>query len=177
MRSVRVAARSRGSTKGAAAGRARRARCLARAAAYGLGGRQPTVTDANLVLGRLDPDDISRRGAATRRCTPPETPIRLAEEWPRGVENRPAVVDIANENVANAVRLDTIERGIDPREYTLVAYGGAGPLHACGVGDALGISRVIVPPHPGSARRSGPRSRSCASTGRGAIGGTADETG
>jgi N-methylhydantoinase A len=58
-------------------------------------------------------------------------------------------VHIANENMANAIRLVTIERGIDPRDYALVAFGGAGPLHACGVARAVGIRRIVVPPRPG----------------------------
>jgi N-methylhydantoinase A len=75
---------------------------------------------------------------------------RVAEAAGLGVKEAAlAVVQIAVENVANAVRLLTIERGIDPGGYALVAYGGAGPLHACGVAAALGIERVIVPPHPG----------------------------
>ena len=62
-----------------------------------------------------------------------------------------AIVQLANENMANALRLLTVERGIDPREFDLVAFGGAGPLHAVALAEAVGIGRVIVPPHAGLA--------------------------
>jgi N-methylhydantoinase A len=60
-----------------------------------------------------------------------------------------AMVDVANENMANAIRLRTIQRGLDPRKFSLMAFGGAGPLHACSIARKLGIPLVIVPPHPG----------------------------
>ena len=60
-----------------------------------------------------------------------------------------AIVDLADENMTNAIRLLTIERGIDPRDFALVAFGGAGPLHAAAIAAKLGIRRVVVPPHPG----------------------------
>jgi N-methylhydantoinase A len=117
---------------------------------YGLGGAEPTVTDANLVLGRLDPAyflggemslDVDAASAALERLG---ASIGMSTE-----EVARAIVEIANENMADAIRLVTIERGIDPRTYALVAFGGAGPLHACGVAGAVGIGRIVVPPHPG----------------------------
>ncbi len=113
-------------------------------AAYGRGGEQPTVTDANLVLGRIDPDfflggalrlDREAASAALTRLPLEDAPL--------------AVVQIANENMVEAIRARTIEIGIDPRRYTLSAFGGAGPLHACAIARRLGIARVLVPPHPG----------------------------
>ena len=119
---------------------------------YSLGGTDPTVTDANLALGRLDagyflggemPLDPERADTAMRTLG---TRLGLPEE-----ETAQAIVEIANENMANAIRVLTIERGLDPREFTLVAFGGAGPLHAGEVAAALGMSEVIIPPHPGLA--------------------------
>jgi N-methylhydantoinase A len=119
-------------------------------AAYGWGGTEATVTDANLVLGRLNPDYF----LGGRMKLEPEAAARALEQVAAGAaldlrQAALAVVEIAAENIANAVRLLTIERGIDTAGYALVAYGGAGPLHACGVAAALGIERVLVPPHPG----------------------------
>jgi N-methylhydantoinase A len=119
---------------------------------YGKGGTEPTVTDANLILGRLDaayflggemPLDAARATAEIRR---------LGDRLGLSTEDAAqAIVEIANENMANAIRVLTIERGVDPREFTLVAFGGAGPLHAGEVAAALGISEVIIPfpPRPG----------------------------
>ncbi len=119
-------------------------------AAYGLGGMEATVTDANLALGRLNPDYFLGGRMRLDTDAAADAVARVSEAAGFGVtEAALAVVQIAVENVANAVRLLTIERGIDPGGYALVAYGGAGPLHACGVATALGIERVIVPPHPG----------------------------
>ena len=119
-------------------------------ACYGHGGEQPTVTDANLILGRLNPNyflggemrlDLARAAAALDSIC---ELLGLDQ-----VAAARAVVEIANENMANAIRLVTIERGLDPQDYALVAFGGAGPLHACGVADAVGMNRIVVPPHPG----------------------------
>ncbi len=119
-------------------------------AAYAAGGTEATVTDANLVLGRLDPHyflggemalDAAMAGQAVARVA------RLLEQTPE--QTAVAIVDIADENMTNAIRLATIERGIDPRDFALVAFGGAGPLHAVAIARKLGIPRVVVPPHPG----------------------------
>jgi N-methylhydantoinase A len=117
---------------------------------YGQGGTEPTVTDANLVLGRLDPAyflggeipldvEAARRGVADLGAR-----LGLGPE-----ETALAIVELANENMANAIRLMTVERGIDPRGYDLVAFGGAGPLHGAELAAAVGARRVLVPPHPG----------------------------
>ena len=119
-------------------------------ACYGAGGDQTTVTDANLVLGRLNPAFF----LAGELDLYPELAARaialLAERM--GVSPQQAalsIVEIADENMTNAIRLLTIERGIDPRDFALVAFGGAGPLHAVAIARKLGIQTVVVPPHPG----------------------------
>jgi N-methylhydantoinase A len=121
-------------------------------ACYGQGGEEATITDANVALGRLNPDfflggrlrlDPDRSAAAL---------TRLGSELGRsGVDVASAMVRIANENMANAIRIVTVEQGIDPRGFALVAMGGAGATHACEIADAIGMRRVLVPPSPGLA--------------------------
>lgn len=119
-------------------------------AAYGRGGTEPTVTDANVVLGRLPAQDFlgGEMGLdveASRRVIA-DLAARLnmsAEEAAEGV------LTILNANMANAIRSRTIQKGIDPRGFALVAMGGAGPLHGADVARMLSIPEVLVPPHPG----------------------------
>jgi N-methylhydantoinase A len=120
-------------------------------ACYGQGGVEPTVTDANLVLGRLSADrflggamplDAERAVAALRTRVAAPLGLDLAEA-------AAGVLRIADATMALAVRAVTVERGIDPRDCALVAYGGAGPLHAVAVARELSIPRVVVPPLPG----------------------------
>lgn len=113
-------------------------------------GEQPTVTDANLLLGRLDPEmalagTVRLDEERTRHFTE-ETrgPIRSIEEFASGI------VQLAEAEMEKAVRLISVERGYDPREFTLVSFGGAGPLHACSLARVLGIPRVLVPAMPGA---------------------------
>jgi N-methylhydantoinase A len=118
-------------------------------AAYGKGGTEPTLTDANLVLGRLPENflggDLPLDAEAARASLVP-----LARTLDGTVEAAAlAVVRVANENMAAAIRERTVERGLDVRPYTLVAFGGAGPLHACALARMLGLERVLVPPQPG----------------------------
>jgi N-methylhydantoinase A len=119
-------------------------------AAYGKGGSEPTLTDANLLLGRLDPDyflggELPLDQSAARAAFEP-----LAAQLACSVQDAAlASVRIANENMAAAVRERTVEVGIDVRHFTLVALGGAGPLHACALARTVGMSSVLVPPHPG----------------------------
>jgi 5-oxoprolinase (ATP-hydrolysing) len=119
---------------------------------YGLGGKDVTVTDANLVLGRLNPDNFlgGRIRLMTERA---RKRVRLlGEQLGMSVEQTAlAVIDLANENMANAIRVLTIERGLDPRNYALVAFGGAGPLHGSDLAANLSLQELIVPPHPGLA--------------------------
>jgi N-methylhydantoinase A len=119
-------------------------------ASYGGGGTDATVTDAHVVLGRLDPDQAlggrirlqtdAARSAVQTIADELEIPLLEAAE---------GVLRVVNHSMVNAIRTKTIERGIDPREYTLVALGGAGPLHAADVAELLQIEEVIIPPFPG----------------------------
>jgi N-methylhydantoinase A len=119
-------------------------------AAYAAGGVEPTLTDANLVLGRLAPDAFLGgelpldEGLARAAYGGLGVRLQLGTE-----EAAAAAVRIADENMANAVRLIAVERGVDPRDYALIAFGGAGPLHARAVAERLGITTLLVPPHPG----------------------------
>jgi N-methylhydantoinase A len=119
-------------------------------ACYSRGGNEPTVTDANIVLGRLDKDNFLGGGmvldevAARRVIAGLATKLGLSE-----LETAEGILTILNANMANAIRSRTVQKGIDPRGYALVAFGGAGPLHGAEVAAMLGIPEVIVPPHPG----------------------------
>ncbi len=116
-------------------------------------GELPTVTDANLLLGRLPAHrflggdftlDVERtRRMVSRWLKRSRSPLSL-ERFAAGV------VRVVNANMEAALRVVSIERGHDPRDFTLVAFGGAGPLHACELAQALGIPRVLVPQHPGA---------------------------
>ena len=117
---------------------------------YDTGGEEVTVTDANLVLGRLNPEYFL---GGTIQLSVPKAELKLdalGERLGLGrLETAQAVVDIANENMANAIRVLSIDRGLDPREYALVAFGGAGPLHAADIAAKMGMKKVIVPVYPG----------------------------
>ena len=117
---------------------------------YGQGGEQVTVTDANVVLGRLNPGFFL--GGEMR--LDPAAAHRTVEELGRTLgmsveQTATAIIDLVNEQMADAIRVLTVERGIDPRRFALVAFGGAGPLHGAAVAAALGMPEMIVPPHPG----------------------------
>lgn len=119
-------------------------------AAYGRGGDLPTVTDANVVLGRLLPGDFLG-GAMTLDPAAAERVIaalaaRLGQPLLNTAEG---VLTILNANMANAIRTRTLQKGIDPRGFALVAMGGAGPLHGAEVAAMLDVPEVIVPPFPG----------------------------
>jgi N-methylhydantoinase A/oxoprolinase/acetone carboxylase beta subunit len=111
-------------------------------ACYGRGGEQPTVTDADLVLGRI-PSDAAFAGLGRLDVQAAQRALEGARATADGVVT---VVDAAMER---AVRVVTVERGIDARDLALVAFGGAGPLHACEIASALGMPAVIVPPRAG----------------------------
>lgn len=118
---------------------------------YGRGGSEPTITDANLVLGRLSPDRFlggeleldaeAARSAIERRCARPLglDPVAAAH----------GIVEIANAAMGNALHLVSVQRGIDPRGFVLVAFGGAGPAHACALARDAGIATILVPRNPG----------------------------
>jgi 5-oxoprolinase (ATP-hydrolysing) len=119
---------------------------------YGLGGEEVTVTDANLVLGRLDPAYFLGGRMLLHADAAQAAIVELGRSL--GLEpdeTAQAVVELATQRMANAIREATIEKGADVRDFQLVAFGGAGPLHACDVADALGMQGVIVPPYPGLA--------------------------
>jgi N-methylhydantoinase A len=119
-------------------------------AAYGRGGFSATVTDANLILGRLDPEFFLGGQMPLSEDLAVKAMMDVASNLGSSVEDAAlAVVRLANENMANAVRLLTVDRGLDHRAFDLLAFGGAGPLHASELASALGMSRVIVPIHPG----------------------------
>ena len=117
-------------------------------AAYGRG-TLPTVTDAHVVLGRLRPEqqlggtvalDIERAHRAIATIAEPFGTVQACAQ---------AVIDVVNANMARALRVISVERGYDPANFTLVAFGGAGPLHACDLADAVGIPQALIPPAPG----------------------------
>lgn len=119
-------------------------------AAYGRGGTQPTVTDANLVLGRLEPGDFLGGDMALDLDAAKAVIDTLAAELGlEPLEAAEGVLTILNANMANAIRSRTVQRGIDPRDFSLVAMGGAGPLQGAEVAQMLELREVIVPPHPG----------------------------
>jgi N-methylhydantoinase A len=119
-------------------------------AAYGRGGDLPTVTDANVVLGRLLPGDFLG-GAMTLDAAAAERVIAAlaARLGLPLLDTAEGVLTILNANMANAIRTRTLQKGIDPRGFALVAMGGAGPLHGAEVAAMLAIPEVIVPPYPG----------------------------
>jgi N-methylhydantoinase A len=120
-------------------------------AAYGRGGIRPTVTDANLLLGRLNPQGLlggrmplypeQARGAVERDLS-----LYLQLE---AITAAAGILDVVNVNMMGAIRVISVEQGEDPREFTLVAFGGAGPLHAADIARAMGIRHVLIPPQPG----------------------------
>ena len=119
-------------------------------ACYGKGGREPTVSDANLVLGRL-PEELIGGGMRLDRARSPRRPSR---RWRRSSasglrETALGIVRIVNANMMRAIRVVSIERGHDPRAFTLMPFGGAGALHAVEIARELGIRSILVPAAPG----------------------------
>jgi N-methylhydantoinase A len=115
-------------------------------ACYGRGGTEPTVTDANLVLGYLDARSPLAGGVTLDRDAAERAIATLAAELELDVlETAAGIARVASAEMARAVRVMTVERGIDPRPLALVPFGGAGPLHAAAIADELGMSRVVVP--------------------------------
>jgi N-methylhydantoinase A len=119
---------------------------------YGNGGTEPTVTDANVVLGRIKPDDpIGLKGRDALDVEGARAAVgRLGRELGLGVEQTAeAILTIVNQNMAGRTRLLSIERGYDPRDFALVIFGGAGPLHGAALIREVGIGTMLVPPSPG----------------------------
>ena len=119
-------------------------------ACYNLGGSKPTVTDANLVLGRLLGDRILD-GRMTLDSQMAETSLKEVSLTLGSTINQTALgtISVLNNNMASAIRSRTIQKGIDPRDFSLCAFGGGGPLQAVGVAEILGINEVIIPQNPG----------------------------
>jgi N-methylhydantoinase A len=118
--------------------------------AYGLGGAEPTITDANLVLGRLDTQLLGGALRLDRDRAAAAIEARIARPLGLSVEAAAhGMLEILNNNMVGAIRAISIERGHDPRDFALVACGGAGPLHGGRLAELLGIPVVIVPRHSG----------------------------
>ena len=121
-------------------------------AAYGLGGENPVVTDANIVLGRINPThflggrmtihaDLARKVISEKLASPMNMTVEQAAS---------GIISVVNSNMARAIRVITVERGYNPSDFTLVAYGGAGPLHAVSLAREMNIGKVLLPPNPGT---------------------------
>ena len=120
-------------------------------ACYNAGGRQPTVTDAHVALGRIGPEtflggemeikpELARQAIQEHLADPLNLPLHEAAQ---------GILDVVNANMVRILRVVSVTRGFDPRRFTLVAYGGAGPLHAGDLAEELGIRQLIIPPTPG----------------------------
>src|SRR6201996_9224815 len=121
-------------------------------AAYGAGGVHPTVTDADVVLGWLDREALLGGGLPIDLAAA-ERAIAADVAAPFGLSVREAaarIVEVVNSNTAQALRIVSVERGHDPREFSLIAFGGAGPVHAVALAEELAIPEVIIPPAPGA---------------------------
>lgn len=118
---------------------------------YGRGGQEPTITDANVVLGYMNPDSIA--GASLQiDAEAAQAAIKEKLATPLGLDvlqTAYGMVQVANSTMMRALRAVSTERGRDPREFSLIAFGGAGPLHAAQLAASLGISQVYVPVYPG----------------------------
>ena len=120
---------------------------------YGKGGEEPTITDANLLLGRLNPEFFLGGEMGLRAEAAREGIVRRCAE-PMGMDAvacANGIVEIANAAMVNALRVMTVQRGYDPRDMAMVAFGGAGPLHANRLCAEMSIGLLIVPPSPGTA--------------------------
>ncbi len=121
-------------------------------AAYGAGGTHPTVTDANVVLGHLDREALLGGGLPID-LPAAERAIDADVARPLGLtvaEAAARIAEVVNSNMAQALRIVSVERGYDPQEFSLIAFGGAGPVHAVALADELQIPEVIIPPAPGA---------------------------
>jgi N-methylhydantoinase A len=126
-------------------------------ACYGLGGSEVTLTDVNLVLGYLDPDDFAggevKLNSDLARAAIGE---KVAKPLRVNIQDAAAgIFAVAASQIAEAIRFVSIQRGYDPRDFDLFAFGGGGPIHACAVARELGMSRIIVPRNPGLFSASG----------------------
>ena len=119
-------------------------------ACYGRGGEKATVTDANLVLGRINPGYFLGGELALDEAAARAALERLGSELGMSIEDvASSMIELVDFNMVNAIRLISIDRGLDPREFTLVSFGGAGSLHAVALAEIIDISEVMVPIHQG----------------------------
>ena len=119
-------------------------------ACYGQGGTDPTVTDARLVLGHLPQHLLGGEMRIDPELARAAILRRVAEPLGLSVEDAAAgIVEVADNNMAGAMRTVSVGRGLDPKDFALVAFGGAGPLHACSLASLLGMDTIVVPPTPG----------------------------
>lgn len=119
-------------------------------ACYGQGGTEPTVTDANVVLGRLDGSNFLGGEMEFYPSASFEAMEQLSNEVDMSMDEvAEGVLRVVNNNMANAIREKTVQKGIDPREFSLVAFGGAGPMHAVDIARELNIKEVVIPSYPG----------------------------
>lgn len=126
-------------------------------ACYGQGGENPTVTDANLLCGRLNGDFFLNGDRVLRRDLA-ERAMREKIAGPLGMSVEEAalgVLAIAEAHMVNAIKLVSVQRGIDPRDFTLIGFGGAGPLHAVNLAEAISMEKVLIPAAPGNVSASG----------------------
>ena len=125
-------------------------------AAYGRGGTEPTTTDANLLTGRINPDEFGGDEMTADFNNLRRAFASLSERLGVSVEDAArGVIRIANANMVNALKLVSVNRGQDPRDFALVAFGGGGPMHATALAKELGIPKVIIPIHPRGVLRLG----------------------
>jgi len=120
-------------------------------ACYGRGGKEPTVTDANLLLGRLDPENFAG-GAIPLSVAASEAAVteKLADSLNMSASDAAfGVTEMVDENMANAARVHTVENGRDIEHFTMIGFGGGAPLHACRLCEKLGIKELIIPPGAG----------------------------
>ncbi len=125
-------------------------------ACYGRGGAEPTVTDADLITGYIDPESFLGGRMRLDRAAAERAMKALGDRMDRSVQDAAvAIQEVVNENMALAARMHAVERGEDPRRFTLIAFGGAGPVHAWRVADILKIERFVVPLGAGVASAAG----------------------
>lgn len=120
-------------------------------ACYGRGGTEPTITDANVVLGRIQPEGFLDGNIVLYKKASVKAVNKIADKLKLTVEEAAeGICKIADAKMADAIRQLTVRKGIDPREFVLVAFGGAGPMHACLTAEELGITTILVPEVPGT---------------------------
>jgi N-methylhydantoinase A len=117
---------------------------------YGRGGTQPTITDANLILGRLNPSSLLSGGMPIHLELARDAMEVLSGKVGMDVEEVTiSIIRLANSMMGKILRIVSVERGYDPRGFAIVAFGGAGPMHVCALAEELEVTRIIIPPNPG----------------------------